>query len=57
MDICGYIILCDLLQSAKTMVSKLEDRLNTLEEAEAQRQKVSLDWEIRSRVAQGVPII
>ena len=38
------------LQSAK-------DRLNALEEAEAQRQKASLDWEIHSRVAQGVSII
>jgi hypothetical protein len=38
------------LQSAK-------DRLNALEEAEAQRQKASLDWEIYSRVAQGVSII
>lgn len=57
MDIYGYVILCDILQSAKTTVSELEARLKTLEEAEAQRQKVSLDWEIRSRVAQGVSII
>jgi hypothetical protein len=56
-DIYGYVILCDLSQSAKTTVSELGDRLKTLEDAEAQRQQVSLDWEIRNRVAQGVFIV
>jgi hypothetical protein len=51
MDIYGYVILCDLLQSAKTTVCKLEDCLNTLKKAEAQQQKVSLNWEIRGCVA------
>jgi hypothetical protein len=49
-DIYGYAILCDLLQSTK-------DRLTALEEAEAERRKATLDWEIRSRVAQGVSVI
>lgn len=57
MNIYGYIILCDLFQSAKTTISKLEDHLKTLKEAEAQQQKVSLNWEICSCVAQGMSII
>jgi len=57
MDIYGYVISCDLLQSTKTRISELENRLKTIEEVEAQRQKVSLNWEICSRVAQGVSII